>query len=1135
MYGLVFEIVEEWVIEKQGIDVWHAIKEKARCQVRDQAFLRRSYYPDEELVDIVAAASEILGVQVPAILEAFGHYVIMHHYQNGYDELLRCQGSTLRQWLSNLNAMHDHVEKTFPGEKFSAPIFWCEDDEEVEGSILLHYYSLRGTLLVPMVVGIVEELATYEFKVDVKLNQLKLQDEDGAQFTTWRISAIDESQKWKLSPQDKKLDLTVDFDNVKMPNKCPYSGRTFSKTTADTTTNKECPHSSMSLDDDPDSCQDEDLKPAANKNLLGLTMRNLQTIFPFHVLVDRDFVVLQVGSSLPSLLNRNSTELTGQKIGAILEISRPVLGSAWDWKALSKLADQHFFLAPLSHQGATLHKKVSMADSAIKFKGSMIKIAGDKVMFVLCPDARNVGELNRMGLTMSDLPLISCQRDTVFLGEYITQEVDKAHELDKLSKKLKHEKNLSTALLYNMLPKQVADDLRDGKTAEPKHYEDVTLFFSDIQGFTNICDQVDPWAVIDLLNQLYTVMDHLASHFNLYKVETIGDAYMCCSGLPVPDKHHAENIANFAIAVVEAVKLVKSPVDGSPIQLRVGIHTGSCTAGVVGTLTPHFCLFGDMVNTTARHESTGEAGKVQCSSVLFGRLKHFSENEDVQYRFTPRGLVDMKGKGNAYTYWLEGGTEHNPDVNPKAIQVLVQEVGGVLAKRTWKMRRYFRRNGAMRGINDSMSDTSGTTASSAGTLSSGYSGGSTSDDEVGDDDDCDEPEYYSERDLDELDELIEEKKEEGSEPTTAWSSSSESPQEDKKDPLPAVESQWPTISWKKSSTRTGLVSRVHEILSSLLTNCIGSAGNLEELDRQLYDFINKLSEEYRNDNRFHSFRRACHIVLSVKYLTEWAGGFEDEPWNCFVVVFAALVAGLKHQGVSNAQLKLENHALSQMYGQIGVYQERHSAEMALDILSENFQKLYDAILRACPEFLQLVENAVLAMDRPSMELRMNKSMVGALTVPAKGNRQQFQTTDVRLELLMTVAEISHFTQHFDTFLDWNKLEFQEAMAASTEQRGVDPRQSWFELQIEFFKDTVLPLVDLCEMVVPKSCGLREGAERNLEKWELGGQLWTKRYHQGMPSFQIPIQVTPKSKSSWWQKLAFTKKSKRVPKKLIKPQ
>jgi guanylate cyclase soluble subunit beta len=160
MYGLVFEIVEEWVIEKQGIEKWHAIKQKAGCSVKD-------HY--EELVDLILAASELLGVAVPDLLEAFGHYVIRHYFLNRYDDLLGCQGSTLRTWLSNLNAMHDHVQKTFPGENFQAPIFWSEDCDGVEGSIMLHYYSLRGALLVPMVVGIVDELASFHFEVEVKI------------------------------------------------------------------------------------------------------------------------------------------------------------------------------------------------------------------------------------------------------------------------------------------------------------------------------------------------------------------------------------------------------------------------------------------------------------------------------------------------------------------------------------------------------------------------------------------------------------------------------------------------------------------------------------------------------------------------------------------------------------------------------------------------------------------------------------------------------------------------------------------------------------------------------------------------------------------------------------------------------
>ena len=133
--------------------------------------------------------------------------------------------------------------------------------------------------------------------------------------------------------------------------------------------------------------------------------------------------------------------------------------------------------------------------------------------------------------------------------------------------------------------------------------------------------------------------------------------YRCCSGLPEPDELHAENVANFALAVLECVKHVKSPIDGSPIQLRIGIHTGSCTSGVVGTLTPHFALFGDMVNTTSRHESTGVAGKIQCSSELHSRLEYSSPMDTSQFNFKARGLVDMKGKGENYTFWLESPTE----------------------------------------------------------------------------------------------------------------------------------------------------------------------------------------------------------------------------------------------------------------------------------------------------------------------------------------------------------------------------------------------------------------------------------------------------------------------------------------------
>ena len=167
-----------------------------------------------------------------------------------------------------------------------------------------------------------------------------------------------------------------------------------------------------------------------------------------------------------------------------------------------------------------------MVDSILRFKAAKVRLSPNQVLFTLAPEARNVKELNLMGLTLSDLPLSGSQRDAVFLGEHVTQEANKAHKLDKLSKRLAIEKDLSNTLLNNMLPKKVAEELRRGKTVEPAFHENVTLFFSDIVGFTSICNQVGTWDVIDMMNQLYSVMDFLASHFDLYKVETVGDAYM---------------------------------------------------------------------------------------------------------------------------------------------------------------------------------------------------------------------------------------------------------------------------------------------------------------------------------------------------------------------------------------------------------------------------------------------------------------------------------------------------------------------------------------------------------------------------------------------------------------------------------
>ena len=117
----------------------------------------------------------------------------------------------MRLWLSNLNALHDHLQSSFP-EGFVAPVLWCEDDEDIEGAILLHYYSKRGSLLVPLVVGLVKEVARYHFDIEIQMTRMQMQDENDAKFTTCSISASDSSLQWKLGCKHHKKPIDGDDD-----------------------------------------------------------------------------------------------------------------------------------------------------------------------------------------------------------------------------------------------------------------------------------------------------------------------------------------------------------------------------------------------------------------------------------------------------------------------------------------------------------------------------------------------------------------------------------------------------------------------------------------------------------------------------------------------------------------------------------------------------------------------------------------------------------------------------------------------------------------------------------------------------------------------------------------------------------
>ncbi|XP_056388499.1 atrial natriuretic peptide receptor 1-like isoform X2 [Hyla sarda] len=216
---------------------------------------------------------------------------------------------------------------------------------------------------------------------------------------------------------------------------------------------------------------------------------------------------------------------------------------------------------------------------------------------------------------------------------------------------LLQEKQKTDRLLYSMLPKPVADDLRQGLTCEAQSYSSATVYFSDIVGFTTLSGASTPYQVVNFLNKLYTKFDDIIDNYDVYKVETIGDAYMVVSGVPKENgiKHVAE-IASMALDLVAVCHSFKIPhIPDTKLKIRAGVHSGPLVAGVVGTKMPRYCLFGDTVNTASRMESNSEALKIQCSSSAAELLMKIGG-----YTLVCRGTVDVKGKGAMTTWWLEG-------------------------------------------------------------------------------------------------------------------------------------------------------------------------------------------------------------------------------------------------------------------------------------------------------------------------------------------------------------------------------------------------------------------------------------------------------------------------------------------------
>ena len=211
---------------------------------------------------------------------------------------------------------------------------------------------------------------------------------------------------------------------------------------------------------------------------------------------------------------------------------------------------------------------------------------------------------------------------------------------------LEHEREKSERLLLNVLPREIAAILKENNQTIADQYEAVSVLFADVVGSTALALRLPPHELVEVLNDAFSYFDSLVDKYGVEKIRTIGDNYMVASGVPHPRHDHAQALANMALEMNEYVATNDVPGD-APLTFRIGMNVGPVVAGVIGYRKFHYDIWGDAVNTASHMESHGVPGKIQMTRATYDLIKE-------EFVCQPRGLVEIKGKGQMETWFLEG-------------------------------------------------------------------------------------------------------------------------------------------------------------------------------------------------------------------------------------------------------------------------------------------------------------------------------------------------------------------------------------------------------------------------------------------------------------------------------------------------
>uniref|UniRef100_A0A8C3VKL0 guanylate cyclase n=1 Tax=Catagonus wagneri TaxID=51154 RepID=A0A8C3VKL0_9CETA len=634
MYGFINTCLQSLVIEKFGEETWEKLK--ACAEVQD-AFMTYTVYDDVITIKLIQEACKVLGVSMETILKLFGEYFFQFCKMSGYDRMLRTLGGNLTEFIENLDALHSYLALSY--QEMNAPSFRVE--KAADGKVFLHYYSDRSGLC-HIVPGIIEAVAKDFFDIDVTLDILHVHREEERtgkkEHVVFLIVQKSRRQMRRAKPKDSQGDQeALEAAFLRMKEKylrvsvCPVKKSRWEVVRSIVMFGKGHLRNTF-----------EPIYPER----LWIEERTFCNAFPFHLVFDESLQVKQAGVNIQKYVP--GLQIQKIRLDKYFTIVHPQV--AFNIFSICKFINSQFVLKARRE----MMPEAWRSRPPLKLRGQMIWMESTRCMMYLgSPKLRSLRELEERQMHLSDIAPHDTTRDLILLNQQRLAEIELSNQLERkkeelrvLSKHLAVEKKKTETLLYAMLPKHVANQLKEGRKVAAGEFQTCTILFSDVVTFTNICAACEPIQIVNMLNSMYSKFDRLTSVHEVYKVETIGDAYMVVGGVPVPVGSHAQRVANFALGMRISAKEVMNPVTGEPIQIRVGLHTGPVLAGVVGEKMPRYCLFGDTVNTASRMESHGLPNKVHLSPTAYRAL------ENQGFEIAERGEIEVKGKGKMTTYFL---------------------------------------------------------------------------------------------------------------------------------------------------------------------------------------------------------------------------------------------------------------------------------------------------------------------------------------------------------------------------------------------------------------------------------------------------------------------------------------------------